>query len=351
MPTPRNPWKKINDSTAAMMISVMSNAAFTVPTRTPLTLAMARTTPSPGTTTTFGASSMTMPKANATQGPKPNAQELLPQHGRVQKHAEDGHAYVDHGAEQHVWPMICRNWEGLNVAAQQHDLKQNQQDVPDSECGHAEAERGELQAAHVRRAGDGRGAQISQRDQCHTERVDDDAQGEEHQTLRHVAHMVRLLFFRILVPAFCGTAPQAGPGREPLKSRRLDKPDTPDVDLLNILLRTPPPLFPRLPASSRRTREAMHAFPPNPNRRVPAHSLDPRNRRREYNVAETKGDHMLLAALGVLTRIVTPLQTVVNARLRGTSGHTVPRVAGVIHRGIGSHNDCGTAARTVPAGT
>ncbi len=24
MPTPRNPWKKINDSTAAMMISVMS---------------------------------------------------------------------------------------------------------------------------------------------------------------------------------------------------------------------------------------------------------------------------------------------------------------------------------------
>ena len=29
---------------------------------------------------------------------------------------------------------------------------------------------------------------------------------------------------------------------------------------------------------------------------------------------------MLLAALGVLTRIVTPLQTVVNARLRGTLG-------------------------------
>lgn len=28
MPTPRNPWKKINDSTAAMMISVMSNTAF-----------------------------------------------------------------------------------------------------------------------------------------------------------------------------------------------------------------------------------------------------------------------------------------------------------------------------------
>ena len=27
MPTPRNPWKKINDSTAAMMISVMSNTA------------------------------------------------------------------------------------------------------------------------------------------------------------------------------------------------------------------------------------------------------------------------------------------------------------------------------------
>lgn len=64
----------------------------------------------------------------------------------------------------------------------------------------------------------------------------------------------------------------------------------------------------------------MHAFPPNPNRRVPAHSWTPRNRRREYNVAETKGDHMLLAALGVLTRIVTPLQTVVNARLRGTLG-------------------------------
>ena len=29
---------------------------------------------------------------------------------------------------------------------------------------------------------------------------------------------------------------------------------------------------------------------------------------------------MVLAALGVLTRIVTPLQTVVNARLRGTLG-------------------------------
>ena len=29
---------------------------------------------------------------------------------------------------------------------------------------------------------------------------------------------------------------------------------------------------------------------------------------------------MLLAALGVLTGIVTPLQTVVNARLRGTLG-------------------------------
>ncbi|WP_368100306.1 DMT family transporter, partial [Bifidobacterium pseudocatenulatum] len=52
----------------------------------------------------------------------------------------------------------------------------------------------------------------------------------------------------------------------------------------------------------------------------PSAQLDPRNRRREYNVAETKGDHMLLAALGVLTRIVTPLQTVVNARLRGTLG-------------------------------
>ncbi len=65
----------------------------------------------------------------------------------------------------------------------------------------------------------------------------------------------------------------------------------------------------------------MHAFPPNPNRRVPAHSwTPPRNRRREYNVAETKGDHMLLAALEVLTGIVTPLQTVVNARLRGTLG-------------------------------
>lgn len=64
----------------------------------------------------------------------------------------------------------------------------------------------------------------------------------------------------------------------------------------------------------------MHAFPPNPNRRVPAHSWTPRNRRREYNVAETKGDHMLLAALEVLTGIVTPLQTVVNARLRGTLG-------------------------------
>lgn len=65
----------------------------------------------------------------------------------------------------------------------------------------------------------------------------------------------------------------------------------------------------------------MHAFPPNPNRRVPAHSWPPpRNRRREYNVAETKGDHMLLAALEVLTGIVTPLQTVVNARLRGTLG-------------------------------
>lgn len=64
----------------------------------------------------------------------------------------------------------------------------------------------------------------------------------------------------------------------------------------------------------------MHAFPPNPNRRVPAHSWTPQNRRREYNVAETKGDHMLLAALEVLTGIVTPLQTVVNARLRGTLG-------------------------------
>lgn len=81
-----------------------------------------------------------------------------------------------------------------------------------------------------------------------------------------------------------------------------------------------PPLFPHLPASFRITREAMHAFPPNPNRRVPAHSWPPRNRRREYNVAETKGDHILLAALGVLTGIVTPLQTVVNARLRGTLG-------------------------------
>ncbi|MZL99211.1 hypothetical protein GT982_02485 [Bifidobacterium pseudocatenulatum] len=60
---------------------------------------------------------------------------------------------------------------------------------------------------------------------------------------------------------------------------------------------------------------------------------------------------MLLAALGVLTRIVTPLQTVVNARLRGTLGTPFRAVAGVIHRGIGSHNDCGTAARTVPAGT
>lgn len=45
---------------------------------------------------------------------------------------------------------------------------------------------------------------------AHTERVDDDAQGEERQTLRHVVHMVRLLFFRILVPAFCGTAPRRG---------------------------------------------------------------------------------------------------------------------------------------------
>lgn len=64
----------------------------------------------------------------------------------------------------------------------------------------------------------------------------------------------------------------------------------------------------------------MHAFPPNPNRRVPAHSWTP-----EIGVVSTmsprrKGDHMLLAALGVLTRIVTPLQTVVNARLRGTLG-------------------------------
>lgn len=63
----------------------------------------------------------------------------------------------------------------------------------------------------------------------------------------------------------------------------------------------------------------MHAFLPI-RTAASQRTAGPRNRRREYNVAETKGDHVLLAALGVLTGIVTPLQTAVNARLRGTLG-------------------------------
>ena len=110
MPTPRNPWKKINDSTAAMMISVMSNTAFTVPTRTPLTLAMARTTPSPGTTTTFGASSMTMPKANATQ-PKPMHRNCS--HSMVGYRTPRMAMLTSIMALNSTLTMICRNWEGL----------------------------------------------------------------------------------------------------------------------------------------------------------------------------------------------------------------------------------------------
>ena len=129
--------------------------------------------------------------------------------------------------------------------------------------------------------------------------------------------MVRLLFFRILVPAFCGTVhPQAGPGREPMKSRRLDKPDT-QTSIAYLLVSPAFPasscIFPHHPRS--------HACLPSQSEPPrPSAQPDPRNRRREYNVAETKGDHVLLAALGVLTGIVTPLQTAVNARLRGTLG-------------------------------
>ena len=60
---------------------------------------------------------------------------------------------------------------------------------------------------------------------------------------------------------------------------------------------------------------------------------------------------MLLAALGVLTGIVTPLQTVVNARLRGTLGTPFRASLVSFTVGLASHNDCGTAARTVPSGT
>ena len=99
-------------------------------------------------------------------------------------------------------------------------------------------------------------------------------QGEERQTLRHVVHMVRLLFFRILVPAFCGTVHPPGGARPGTYEKQTSRQTGhPDINCL-IFAHTPPPLF-HLPASSRITAEAMHAFPPNPNRRVPAHSWTP----------------------------------------------------------------------------
>lgn len=85
--------------------------------------------------------------------------------------------------------------------------------------------------------------------------------------------MVRLLFFRILVPAFCGTAPPGGARPGTYEKQTSRQTGHPDINCL-IFARIPP-LFPHLPASSRITREAMHAFPPNPNRRVPAHSWTP----------------------------------------------------------------------------
>lgn len=110
-PTPRSSWKQIRDMTPAMTINVISNAALTVPTRIFVTCAIARTTPSPGTTTTFGASSMTMPNASTTQ-------------------PSTTHAHCSHSADGFRKPRIamltsimalnsrftntCRNCDGLN---------------------------------------------------------------------------------------------------------------------------------------------------------------------------------------------------------------------------------------------
>ncbi len=180
-----------------------------------------------------------------------------------------------------------------------------------------------------------------------TERVDDDAQGEERQTLRHVVHMVRLLFFRILVPAFCGTAPQAGPGRETYEKQTSRQPDT-QTSIALIFARTPPPpLFPHLlylPASP--TKPCMPSLP------IRTAASQRTSRTPEIGVVSTmsprrKGIMCCLPRWECSPGIVTT--AVADCRQRATArnvGHTVSRVAGVIHRGIGSHNDCGTADRT-----
>lgn len=93
----------------------------------------------------------------------------------------------------------------------------------------------------------------------------------------------------------------------------------PDINCL-IFAHTPPPAFPASSCIFPHHPRSHACLPSQSEPPRPSAQPDPRNRRREYNVAETKGDHVLLAALGVLTGIVTPLQTAVNARLRGTLG-------------------------------
>ena len=66
-PSPLSRWKKSSDSASEMSTSVTSNATLTEPKRLPLAAVSAPTSPSPGTSSTSGATSTLMPKPSTAQ--------------------------------------------------------------------------------------------------------------------------------------------------------------------------------------------------------------------------------------------------------------------------------------------